>query len=171
MRNCFSSCLFKAPPPEDPVCSDWSVTHAWDSTANNNWSAVSDKLPDINHTDMWRGVKSLCLVEPDYLKKAQSGSDEDECSVTCWTPQWLQDHTEALLNQQNGPIRRGEQLLMTTCSPGRVTGATETLQRGVKCRTTLTLFFNAPANLKSEVWKRFGFFKKEGHLDRSLAVC
>ena len=31
--------------------------------------------------------------------------------------------------------------------------------------------YNAPANLKSKVWKRFGFYKKEGHLDKSLAIC
>ena len=27
--------------------------------------------------------------------------------------------------------------------------------------------YNAPANLKSKVWKRFGYFKKEGHLDEN----
>ena len=31
--------------------------------------------------------------------------------------------------------------------------------------------YNAAANLRSEVWKKFGFYKKEGHLDRSLATC
>ena len=30
-------------------------------------------------------------------------------------------------------------------------------------------FYNAPANLKSKVWKRFGFYK-EGHLEKSLAI-
>ena len=31
--------------------------------------------------------------------------------------------------------------------------------------------YNAPAYLKSNVWKRLGFYKKEGHLDKSLAIC
>ena len=31
--------------------------------------------------------------------------------------------------------------------------------------------YNAPAYLKSKVWKRFGFHKKEGNLDKSLAIC
>ena len=32
-------------------------------------------------------------------------------------------------------------------------------------------FYNLPANLKSKVWKRFGFYKKEGHLDKIWAKC
>ena len=31
--------------------------------------------------------------------------------------------------------------------------------------------FNAPSTLRSKVWKTFGFFKKEGKLDKSEAVC
>ncbi|CAL8338113.1 unnamed protein product [Boreogadus saida] len=31
--------------------------------------------------------------------------------------------------------------------------------------------FNAPANLKSNVWKSFGFYKQEGNIDKSLAIC
>ena len=31
--------------------------------------------------------------------------------------------------------------------------------------------YNAPANLKSKVWKRFGFYMKDGRLDKSLAIC
>ena len=31
--------------------------------------------------------------------------------------------------------------------------------------------YTVPANLKSKIWMRFGFYKKEGHLDKSLAVC
>ena len=31
--------------------------------------------------------------------------------------------------------------------------------------------YKGPANLKSKVWKRFGFYQKEGHLDKCLAIC
>ena len=38
-QHCFSSCLFYAPPPEHPVCSDWSV-HTCLSQHLNKWAAV-----------------------------------------------------------------------------------------------------------------------------------
>ena len=31
--------------------------------------------------------------------------------------------------------------------------------------------YNAPAKMKSKVWKRFGFHKEKGHFDKSLAIC
>ena len=33
------------------------------------------------------------------------------------------------------------------------------------------MIFCAPANLKSNVWKSIGFYKKEGNIDKSLAIC
>lgn len=33
------------------------------------------------------------------------------------------------------------------------------------------MLHSAPANLKSNVWKRFGFYKKARKLDESAAVC
>lgn len=36
--------------------------------------------------------------------------------------------------------------------------------------STATIY-NAPSNLKSKVWKTFGFLKKDGKLDKSLAIC
>ena len=31
--------------------------------------------------------------------------------------------------------------------------------------------YNAPASLKSKVWKKFGFYMKNGALDKSIAIC
>ena len=31
--------------------------------------------------------------------------------------------------------------------------------------------FNAPANLNSAVWKSFGFYKKEGNIEKRFAIC
>ena len=59
----FSSCLFKAPPPEDPVCSDWSAHTCL--TYNNSRAAVlnqffHDKLAVLYYANVLHGDVAWC---------------------------------------------------------------------------------------------------------------